>query len=212
MIKIIADNREKRSGIPEMLIHKNVDVCFETLEAGDYIINRHITIERKSSEDFIQSIISNRLFEQCSKLRKKGGPLLMIIEGNPYATNHRIEKQAVRGAVLSVMVSWQIPVIYSKNTVDTSALLMRICTQEMKESCFVRTRNSYKPKRTKLRQLQFLQGLPSTGPTLAGRLFEHFGNIKSVVTANPEELRKIKGIGKKSAKRISEFVCGKGSL
>lgn len=208
MIKIIADYREKSSGVPELLIQKNAEVRFASLAVGDYIINGHITVERKSSEDFIQSLINNRLFEQCVRLRKKAGRVLMLVEGNPYQTEHRIEKQAVRGALLSVMVSWQIPVMHSKNAEDSVSILIAIGMQSLKNNNFVRLISGYKPKKIKIHQLRFLQGLPCTGPILAGRLYNHFGNIKSVVTANMEELRKIKGIGKKNAKTIVDFVSG----
>ena len=53
MIKITCDFREKRSGIPEMLIQKNAEVGFSNLIAGDYIINNQIIVERKSAEDCI---------------------------------------------------------------------------------------------------------------------------------------------------------------
>lgn len=209
MIKIIADYREKHSGVPELLIQKNAEVRFASLAVGDYIINGHITVERKSSEDFIQSLISNRLFEQCSRFRKKAGRVLMLVEGNPYQTEHRIEKQAVKGALLSVMISWQIPVIHSKNVEDSASILIMLGMHSLKNNNFVRQISGYKPKKIKLHQLRFLQGLPCIGPTLAGRLYNHFGNIKSVVTANAEELQKIKDIGKKSAKTIIDFVSGK---
>lgn len=207
MVKITADYREKPSGLPELLLRKNAEVCFASLATGDYIINGHITVERKSSEDFIQSIMNNRLFEQCSRL-KKACRVFILVEGNPYQTGHRIDKQAVRGALLSVMVSWQIPVMYAKNTEDSAELLMMLGKQSVKDTGYVRMLNGYKPKRIKSHQLRFLQGLPRTGSTLASRLYDYFGNIKSVVNANADELRKIKGIGKKSAKKIVDFVSG----
>lgn len=206
MIRIIADYREKSSGVPEMLVQKHAEVSFESLTVGDYIINGQITAERKTADDFVQSIISNRLFDQCSRLKRTHERVFLFIEGNPYSTHHKIDKDAVRGAVLSVMVAWQIPVIYSKNKDESVNLLMIIGAQSLKENCYVRLTRGYKPKKIKNHQLRFLQGLPCTGPTLAGRLYNHFGNIKSLVNASPEDLRKIKGIGKKSANRIAEFV------
>jgi len=64
----------------------------------------------------------------------------------------------------------------------------------------------YKSKKNKSRKLRFLQGLPSIGPNLADRLYNNFGNIESVITASFKDLMKIKGIGKKGANKIREFV------
>ncbi|MBW8051301.1 MAG: hypothetical protein FVQ77_13355 [Cytophagales bacterium] len=125
-LTIKTDYREKRSGIPDLLIQKNVDVIIIPLPIGDYIINDQIIIERKSAEDFVSSLIHKRLFEQCARLKKSKPQyqddwwcgkhnILFIIEGNPLTTNHNIKKEAIKGAILSILISWQIPVIYTKN-------------------------------------------------------------------------------------------------
>ena len=203
---IQADYREKPSGIPSMLIERKVEVVFASLHTGDYHINRQIGVERKSAEDFVQCIIANRLFEQLSRLKKNVSRPLLLIEGNPYRTNHAIHEQAIRGALLSIAVSWQIPVMFSKNREDSAALLMMVGMQDMKNNLLVPAINGYKPRKFKSRQLFFLQGLPSVGPKLAGRLFDKFGNLRSVINATEKELIETEGIGKKVAKSICEFV------
>ena len=205
IIKIICDFREKHSGIPKLLADNKINVSFSSLSTGDYIINDQIIVERKTAEDFIQSIMDNRLFEQCSKLKKDIRRVLIIIEGNPYRTEHKIDGRAVKGAILSILTAWQIPVIYSQSADSSVELLMMLGTQSLKEDIYIRTYSGYKPKKIKSQRLRFLQGIPSTGPAIAGRLIENFGNIKSIVNASVDELRKIKGIGKKNAKRIIDF-------
>ncbi|MEO8211435.1 MAG: ERCC4 domain-containing protein, partial [bacterium] len=80
-IKITCDFREKHSGIPKLLADNKVNVSFSSLSTGDYIINDQIIVERKTAEDFIQSIMDNRLFEQCSKLKKDSRRVLILMEG-----------------------------------------------------------------------------------------------------------------------------------
>lgn len=205
IIKIICDFREKHSGIPKLLADNKINVSFSSLSTGDYIINDQIIVERKTAEDFIQSIMDNRLFEQCSKLKKDIRRVLIIIEGNPYRTEHKIDGRAVKGAILSILTAWQIPVIYSQSADSSVELLMMLGTQLLKDDAYIRTYSGYKPKKIKSQRLRFLQGIPSTGPAIAGRLIETFGNIKSIVNANVDELRKIKGIGKRNSKKIVEF-------
>ncbi|MEM3406167.1 MAG: ERCC4 domain-containing protein [Nitrososphaerota archaeon] len=64
---ILIDYREKESGIPKLLIKKNIPINFENLKIGDYIIG-DIVIERKTSKDFVASIFDGRIFEQASKI------------------------------------------------------------------------------------------------------------------------------------------------
>lgn len=205
-IQILIDHREKVSGISEMLSERQVKIGFAMLRAGDYVINTHITVERKTSEDFIQSIIHNRLFEQCKRLKGNAARPLIIIEGNPYTTRHNISPEAVKGALLSVMVAWQIPVIHAKNREDCLSILLGLGKQDLKSDILLRPLNGYKPKRIGTHRLRFLQGLPRTGPKIAYRLYDHFGSIRSVMHADAKQLRSVTGIGKKSAEMIVQFL------
>jgi len=204
-IKISADYRERQSGIPGLLIEKGVDILIDELSAGDYLINESILVERKTKDDFVLSLINNRLFNQCSKLKRSLKNLLFIIEGNPYKTSHNISYQAVKGALLSISLAWQIPIVFSKDTDDTSEILISAGKQILQDKIPV-LRKSYKPKKPRNQQLYFLQGLPSIGPLLAIRLIEYFRSINKIMNASPEELMLIEGIGKVKARKIKEFI------
>jgi Fanconi anemia group M protein len=204
-IKISADYRERQSGIPGLLIEKGVDISIDELPAGDYLINENILVERKTKNDFVLSLINNRLFNQCSKLKRSLKNLLFIIEGNPYKTTHNISYQAVKGALLSISLAWQIPVFFSKDTDDTSEILISAGKQMFQDKIPV-LRKSYKPKKPRNQQLYFLQGLPSIGPLLAIRLIEYFRSIDKIMNASYEELMLVEGIGKVKARKIKEFI------
>jgi len=45
-IKIIADYREKPSGIPDLLEGRGVEIELKELKTGDYLINSQIIVER----------------------------------------------------------------------------------------------------------------------------------------------------------------------
>jgi len=51
------DHREKASGLIDLLAKEEVRVEVKKLSHGDYIINDSITIERKTSRDFLLSIM-----------------------------------------------------------------------------------------------------------------------------------------------------------
>lgn len=207
LISIQADYRENRSGIPQLLSgNSEISLCISSLPAGDYIINGTIGIERKSAEDFAQSLICNRLFDQIARLKRLMSRTLLIMEGNPYATAHEIHSHAIRGAILSVLISWQVPVIFSKNREDTVALLLTIARQDMTLLPQVTALKSHRPKKLASRQLFFLQGIPGVGPLLAARLLKKFGTPKAVINATEEELKQVGGIGRNNAKKIAGFI------
>lgn len=209
--KIISDHRETPSGIPGLLIENGMSVTFAQLKAGDYNINNEIIIERKSADDFVLSLVSGRLFAQCEKLSKTGMRPYILLEGNPYQTAHQIDKRAVRGALISVITSWQIPVIYSENVEDSVSVLLMLCKQMQKRTHLLRF-NNYKPKKISNHKLKFIQGLPKVGSVMALRLLEHFGSIKNIMTADEESLQKVDGIGNNTAKKIHEFLISGNSV
>ena len=203
-INIVADNRETKSGIPRMLINKDANVKMAQLAAGDYIINDKIIVERKTKEDFIQSIITGHLFYQCRKLRKTGFTPLIIVEGNPFKTDHSIKPEAIKGALLSVSLSWQIPVIKSAGKDDTVELIQMAAIQNTHQSDFIK-RKGKKPKKVSRQQHYFVQSLPMVGPVLAYRLLDHFGSIEKMVQAKAKELQQIDGVGKRKAAVLFDF-------
>jgi len=207
-LTIIADNREKSSGVPELLVNNNINVKMEQLSVGDYLIDNEIIIERKTNIDFVQSIITGHLFDQCARLRKTGMIPLIVVEGNPFKTRHIIKPEAIKGALLAVNLRWQIPIIRSSGKEDTARLMIMTAKQQINPPTFVR-RTSKKPKKPQRQQHYFVESMPGVGHELAQRLLAHFGTIAKIVTANIRSLQKVEGIGKTKAAMLYEFFRSK---
>ncbi len=204
IFSITADNRERASGIPELLKENGILVIMKQMAVGDYMIGGEIVVERKTSVDFVQSILNGHLFDQCARLRKTGMHPLIIVEGNPYKTRHQINPEAIKGGLLSVSLSWQIPVIRSSGIEDTVKLMIMAAAQQLNPPVFIRKMGK-KPKYPQNQQHYLIQSLPGVGPALASRLLTHFTTIEQIVLADMDKLAKVDGVGKKKAKRMFEF-------
>ena len=145
------------------------------------------------------------MFDQCAKLRKSGAVPLIIVEGNPFKTQHGISQEAIKGALLSVSLSWQIPVIRSSGKEDTARLIVMASQQYKSPPVFIR-RKGIKPKKAQRQQDYFVQGLPGIGPGLAHRLLLHFKTIEQIVLADIKSLEKVEGIGKVKAATLYKFL------
>ncbi|HHT9110179.1 MAG TPA: ERCC4 domain-containing protein [Candidatus Brocadiaceae bacterium] len=207
-ILIEIDHRENDSGIKEILRTKgDISVEEKRLPIGDYFINKHIAVERKTTKDFALSIIDGRLFSQASRLKRRAEIPFMIIEGiNLFQTGYDIDPQAIKGAIVSLSVSWQIPLIFSKSPQGTAEILTMAGSQDIKYYEEIHKRMGRRPKRIQTRKLYILQGLPGVGPTIAKRMMEHFGSIEKIMNSSEQELGSIEGIGKKKASKIREIV------
>lgn len=81
-LRIIVDEREKKSGIPDLLKAVGVNIEIKTLPVGDYIVAPEIVVERKSIRDLISSIFDGRLFDQCNRLREHFQHPVILMEGD----------------------------------------------------------------------------------------------------------------------------------
>lgn len=205
-MKIKVDFREKASGIIELFREEEISLEIGKIPYGDYIINEAITIERKTARDFLISIIDGRLFNQLANLKKKCIHPLLLIEGNPFETDLQFDPLAIKGALISTQAIWYIPIVYSESIQETKNIFLMMGRQDETFSDVVPLRGGYRPKRLKSRQLYILQGLPQVGPTLAKRLLDHFGSVSKMISASIEELMKVEGIGKESAKKIRDVL------
>ena len=61
-IRIVVDEREKNSQVPDLLRMMGVFVDYEQLAVGDYIVSSETIIERKTIHDLINSVYDGRLF------------------------------------------------------------------------------------------------------------------------------------------------------
>ncbi len=205
-MKIRIDFREKASGIIDLLREEEVTLEIGQIRYGDYIINETITIERKTARDFLISIIDGRLFNQLSNLKKNCIHPLLLIEGNPFETDLQFDPLAIKGALLSTQAIWYIPIVSSESIQETKNIFLMMGRQVESCSDVVPLRGGYRPKRLKSRQLYILQGLPQVGPNVARRLLNHFGSVSKMMQASIEELMRVEGIGKASAKKIRDVL------
>ena len=211
-MRVVVDFREKPSGIIDLMIVGGIDVQVKRVANGDFILDGVITVERKTADDFIVSIIDGRLFGQLANLKKNSDHPVLLIEGNPFRTGLKMSRSAIRGALLNVQTVWKVPVVFSRSIEDSVELMQIMAHQFEKMSDVVILRSGYRPRRINTRQLYVLQGFPGIGPHLAKRLLNHFGSVAAVLGASAEKLKGVKGVGRVTAETIREVLDADWSL
>ena len=202
-IKIVVDNREK---IVSRYLFDKAELEFKNLENGDYILSDRVIVERKTAEDFESSIIDKRLFKQLKDLKKYERPIL-IIEGDNY---FRLSEKIVNGAVISIMLDFNIPVMFSKDAEETANILVKMAEREqLKNKRTMAIRTGKKPMSLKERQRFIVESFPDVGALTAENLLMKFGTIENIVNASEDELMEVEGIGKITAKRIKAVLTEK---
>lgn len=80
--RIVVDERERKSGVPDLLRQAGAIIDFAQLKIGDYVVSPETAVERKTIQDLLNSIYDGRLFVQCSQLNEHYVKPVLIVEGN----------------------------------------------------------------------------------------------------------------------------------
>lgn len=139
-MELICDYREKsiikklNDVIQKNTKFKDMNVVSQNLPIGDFAFG-NIIIERKTHQDLASSIMDGRYKEQCSRLQElcMKNPEIKVfyfIEGNfdMYFNNfHKIEKDHLYSAIMSLMYEKGFSVCLSKHMNETCDFLLKFC-------------------------------------------------------------------------------------
>ncbi len=205
-VQVYADYREKGSGVLKELIDLGIKINLEKLEVADYVLSSDVGVEYKTVKDFVDSLVDGRLLSQVKELKKYEKPLL-VVEGNEDIYSQRkVHPNAIRGMISTIIVDFNVPILYTKNFKDTASLLAVIAKREQIKNLKEVSLHTQKPMTLKEQQEYIVSSLPGIGPSLAKPLLKKFKSVKRIMNASEEKLKKIDLIGEKKAKRIKEVL------
>jgi Fanconi anemia group M protein len=196
--KVIVDYREKNSLIYSQLVDLGIETEIRELKVADYITN-DVAIERKTVHDFISSMLNKRLINQLKSLQQYKNRLLIIegIDEQELYSNGipdtGIHPNAIRGFLLSIILEYRTPIIFTKDSEDTAKFIFLLAKRQKRELSL----NVSKKNLNRGERMQFiLEGFPGIGPKTAKKLLLHFKTLRELFSASLEELKEI--IGKKA--------------
>lgn len=202
-VKIFADSRENGVVISELERLCNVEK--KNLPVGDYVCSDRVVVERKSESDFASSIMDGRLFSQIKQLCAYEKPVLLIEKNGQ--TLSRIHPNAIRGALASLALDFNVPILFSRSFIDTAGIIFQMAKREQIEDKKI---PSIRPKAGIIsveRHQEFLvAGLPNVGTVLAKRMLARFRTPQKIFSASQEELQEIEGIGGEKARKVFEML------
>ena len=205
-IQIIADDRERQCDIPSILTScAEVELLVKRLPCGDYSVDGWLLIERKTVSDLLLSIVDGRLFRQAYKLSQSAMAALLIVEGY-FKENPALDRRAVLGALVSLTLTFGIPLLHAQSCQETVQLMLYAAKQHQFIQHGIASRGGYHPRSLHKRQLYVLQGFPGVGPTLAKNLLQTFGSLSAVFDASEAELNNVRGMGVTKAAGFSQLL------
>ncbi|MBN2228027.1 MAG: DEAD/DEAH box helicase family protein [Candidatus Thorarchaeota archaeon] len=206
-IKLIVDSRELPTAVARELARLNIEISGESLEIGDYVASEDVAVERKESADFIQSLIDGRLFVQLTALRSAYRRPVLIIEGEQITGLRAVNPASIYGALASIAIRIQVPIIWTRNAEETANVLYRIAHLEQVTSKKpLRTRSGETKGSDAEAQEYILSGFPGVDTVTSRALLTAFGSLERIFSEDVKSLQKVKGVGPKIASRILRLL------
>jgi len=207
------DHRENKGQLPRLLYERDLIIETKTLEVGDFIISDECVVELKKVPDFVNSLVDGRLFSQAKELRENFEKPLYIIEGDmrDIFEIRNVHPNAIRAAMISLTLDYQIPFLFAHDTEETVNLLISLAKREqLDNNKEISLRGSKRTWSVEEQQQFLVEGLPLVGPKLAKSLLKEFGSPITLLNASEDDLTKIDKLGPKKAKLIRELLDVEG--
>lgn len=185
-----------------------VDLEVEALRAGDYIVDGHVLVERKTVSDLTTSIYSGRLFRQAHKLRHERPRRISMLVVEHQGKFRGLETGPAVGARLTLALSYGVPSI----VVGTAEQFVWVLKQIARHLNRTNTRAYIEPLSHSRRRVstaqRMLAQVPGLGTRKATRVLQYFGSLRSVAEASHQDLTQVPGLGAKLAERILQALNG----
>jgi DNA excision repair protein ERCC-4 len=202
--RVIADERERQSGVPERLSKLDVRVYYSRLAVGDYVVNPEIAAERKSIGDFVSSVYDGRLFAQASALSSSYRKPYIIVEGDVNKVGALVKNLAsYYGAIASVTLAYDLRLMHTANP-DETALAIAALVKNSRARALPPglAQPPPKSKDEAQQQLYFIASLPGVGMKLAKKMLGRYGTPRRVVSLTEAQFAMIPGVGAKRAMKL----------
>jgi len=204
---IVVDDREMSSRVIERLHELGASITIERLDLGDYAIGDRILVERKTVQDFVDTLIERDLFGQVGAMADAVPRPVLIVEGGDDLYGVRnLHPNAVRGTLAAITVGMGITLIRTRDADDTAGMLYVLAQREGGERGERKVHPKKSHRSVREEQEYALAAFPNIGLKSARLLLEHFGSLKAIFDADAEDLASVHGVGEKTARGIWELA------
>ncbi len=206
---VIVDNREMEAKVAEQLSTLGAHIELEHLATGDYAIGNRIVIERKTVQDFADTLVDRDLFGQMKGLADSAIRPILIIEGGSLSDLYNardIHPNAIRNALASIAADYDVSIMFTKDAAETAQMIYAFAKREVAGRP---ERSKHKSKTSQSENeaiLYILTAFPDVGPKAARDLLREFGSLRALFAASRDNLMNVKGIGEKTAASITSAL------
>ena len=201
-VKIVCDNRETSSPVVRNLSLMGVKILLKQLSVADYVLSERVGLERKSAQDFNDSIKDGRLFNELINLKNNFERAILILEGDPFI-NSNINSNALYGAITSIILNLGITIFQTRDSNQTAMFIFQLAKKEQTDSKGeLKLRFDKKPIEISSLLEYIVAGIPGVNSHRAKNLLKELKSLQEIFNADIGDLIKVENVGKKIAQEI----------
>jgi len=207
--RIVVDSREAVHAkvVLNNLKHLGAIVKVMPLTVGDYVVSDEVGVERKTVNDFINTLTKRDLFSQVLMLREAYPKAILVLEGslNRVLKYRKIHPNSIYGAIASLARSG-IAIVPTSDPKETARFLFLVASQEQREE-EKRPEVKVVKKVESIQELQvlFLSSLPKIGHEKAVAILKTFRTPMNAIV-NFRAWKRIKGIGEDTIRKVEKVL------
>jgi DNA excision repair protein ERCC-4 len=206
--RVVADERERASGVPDELSKLGVRVYFSQLPVADYVLNPEIAVERKAVRDLLTSVYDGRIFSQAARLAASYAKPYLLVEGDSKEVEQIARNlKSYYGAISSITLAYGLRMLFTANQRETAIAIAELLSHARAKP--LSRAPAVVPPRGKsvpIQQVYTVASLPGVGRKLAEKLLTKYGTPRRVMSLTAGEMSMTPGIGWKRADRIREML------
>ncbi|ERH09434.1 MAG: ERCC4-type nuclease [halophilic archaeon J07HX64] len=209
-VEVVVDQRELDANIArDLSMREEIETRLETLSVGDYVLSDRVVVERKTVEDFLETLTGGdrSMFEQVGDGARNYSRPVVVIEGDGLYERRNLHPNAIHGALASLAVDFGASVMRTADEDETADLLAVLAGREQEDGNRSVSVHGEKQSRTLPEQQEYVvASIAEVGPVTARSLLTELGGVEAVMTADRETLMTADGVGEVTAERIREVV------
>lgn len=210
---IVVDTREQTSGVVK---HWEVyagnfpglKTEFRELDAGDFILAGGVVIERKSSTDFMLSVMDKKLAGNIAKLKAEFDRLIYIVEGDIFAPRFHSNPTKLQDALAYMTVIEGVALIPSQGPQSSAEIIFNMASYAKNGAPDSVAMRTAKVADIRSSQQYLVEGLPGLGAERATKLLDAFGSAANVFAASDEAIAEAAGLSHEAVARIRRVLSG----
>ncbi|MDR0439198.1 MAG: DEAD/DEAH box helicase [Methanocalculaceae archaeon] len=199
--EVVIDNREISSTVAEHLNNLGAKITQGKLPIGDYAIGDCVLVERRTIQDFVDTLVDCDLLNQIRDFSESTSYPILIIEGGSITDLyelHNTHPNAIHNIIDLISVDFDVFLVFTEDAKETAYIIYAFACWEIEKTKNKRDERNFHCDESihKYREeLEYIiTTIPEVEPKTAHKILATLGTLRTTFSTFTEELIQVKSV------------------